>query len=101
MCATRSSCVADGRVDARMAVAVDVAPQRRDAVDVGVAVGVPERAALGALDDQRVLVAPALLLGERVPEDGAVGGGEVGGGAELIAWTVGRRDGLLRVAPRP
>ena len=34
MCATRSSCVAHGGVDARVPVAVHVAPQRRDAVDV-------------------------------------------------------------------
>ena len=32
--------VAHSRVDVRVAVAVDVAPQRGDAVDVGVAVGV-------------------------------------------------------------
>ena len=68
MCATRSSCARTARVDRRVRVAVDVAPQRRDAVEVGVAVGVVERAALGALDDQRVLLGPALLLRERVPE---------------------------------
>ncbi len=60
--------VAHGAVDRRMAVAVDVAPQRRDAVEIAVAVRVVERATLGALDDQRLLLAPALLLGERVPE---------------------------------
>ena len=61
--------LADRGVDRRVGVAVDVAPQRRGAVEVGVAVGVVERAALGPLDDQRVLLAPALLLRERVPQD--------------------------------
>ena len=61
--------LADRGVDRRVGVAVDVAPQRRGAVEVGVAVGVVERAALGPLDDERVLLGPALLLGERVPQD--------------------------------
>jgi hypothetical protein len=66
-------------VEGRMAVAVHGAPQRGDAVEVGVAVGVPQRAALAALDDRRVLGRPSLLLGERVPDGGAVGGAELGG----------------------
>ena len=63
---------AHGTVDRRMGVPVDVAPQRRGAVDVCLAVGVVERAPLGPLDDQRLLLGPALLLGERVPEDAFV-----------------------------
>ena len=47
---------AHGGVDRRVAVAVDVAPQRRDAVDVGVPFGVVERRALGALHDDRRLL---------------------------------------------
>ena len=60
--------VAHGRVDLRVAVAVDVAPERRDAVDVAPAVDVDQVGALGALDDERLLLHPAALLGERVPE---------------------------------
>ena len=63
-------------VDPRMAMAVHVAPQRRDAVDVAAAVGVDQVGALAALDDQRVLLLPALLLRERMPEVTAVVGGE-------------------------
>ena len=60
--------LADGRVDRRVAVAVDVAPERGDAVDVAAAVGVDQVGALAALDHQRLFLAPALLLGEGVPE---------------------------------
>ncbi len=70
-----------GLVDPRVPVAVDVAPQRRDAVEVGVAVRVPHGAALRALDHERDLVVPPLLLGERMPEDLAIEVGELGGGA--------------------
>ena len=64
----------------RVAMAVDVAPQRRHAVEVGVAVGVEQRAAVRALDEQHLLVLrPPLLLGERVPQDAAVGLGELAG----------------------
>ena len=72
--------LAHGGVDARVAVAVDVAPQRRDAVDVAAAVGVDQVGALGALDDQRLLALPAPLLRERVPEVAAVVRGEAHGG---------------------
>jgi hypothetical protein len=59
--------IVDRLIDRRVAVAVDVAPQRRDAVDVGIAVGVVEIGSLGSIDDERRgLVAPAALLGERV-----------------------------------
>jgi hypothetical protein len=69
---------ADAGVDQVMAVAMDVAPQRGDAVDVGVPVGVVERRALGALDDQGRLLRPALLLRERVPEEVTVRCSELG-----------------------
>jgi hypothetical protein len=69
------------RVERGMGVTVDVAPQRRDAVDVGVAVRVPQRRALRALDDDRRLLAlPPALLGEGVPQELAVERGELGGG---------------------
>jgi hypothetical protein len=55
-------------------VAVDVAPKRRDAVDVGVALGVVQVRPVGVVDHQRRLaVAPARLPGERVPDVLAVG----------------------------
>ena len=41
-------------VDERVTMAVDVAPQGRDAVDVAPAVGVHEVGALGRLDHQRL-----------------------------------------------
>ena len=64
--------LAHRRVDPRVAMAVDVAPERGDAVDVAAAVGVDQVGALGPLDHQRLFLAPALLLGERVPEVVAV-----------------------------
>jgi hypothetical protein len=69
--------LAHGGVDARMPVTVHVAPERRHAVDVAPPVDVDEVGPLGALDDQRLLVLPPSLLRERVPEMGAVGGGEI------------------------
>jgi hypothetical protein len=60
--------LAHGRVDAGMAMPVDVAPERGDAVDVAVPLVVDEIRSLGALDNQRLFLDPALLLGERVPE---------------------------------
>ncbi len=60
---------ADGRIQPRMAMAVDIAPQAADAVDVGVAVDVEERAALGPLDHQRLVFGH---LGEGVPDQRAV-----------------------------
>src|SRR5262245_123176 len=59
---------ADGLVEFRDAVAVNVAPQRRDAVDVPVAVEILEPAALGALDDQRGLGGVGRHRRERVPD---------------------------------
>jgi hypothetical protein len=57
-----------GGVDGRMAVPVDVAPERRDAVDVGVALGVVEVRPVGMFDDHgRLLVLPGLLLSEGMP----------------------------------
>jgi hypothetical protein len=69
--------VAHRGVDPRMSVPVHVAPQRRDAIDVAVAIDVDQVGALATFDDQRVLAHPAALLRERMPEVGAVRGGEV------------------------
>jgi hypothetical protein len=60
-----------------VAVPVHVAPQRRDAVDVAPALDVDELAAVGRLDDRSVLLRPALLLGEGVPEIRSISGEEV------------------------
>ena len=60
--------IADGLVDLRDLVAVDVAPEAGDAVDVAVAVGVDEVEAFGAVDDQRGLIAPLAHGGEGVPD---------------------------------
>ena len=59
--------VANGLVDQRVAMAVDVAPQRRDAVQVAAPVGVDQLVAPGPLDHQRLLADPVPLLGERMP----------------------------------
>ena len=53
--------IADRLVDLRPVVAVDVAPQRGDAVEVFVAAGVVEPDALTAFDDERLLVAQAAV----------------------------------------
>ena len=74
--ATRSSWSRTASSILRVPMAVDVAPERADAVDVAVAVPVDQVGALGALDDERLLVQPALLLGERMPEMIVVVGGE-------------------------
>jgi hypothetical protein len=58
----------DRPVDLGMAVAVDVAPERGDAIEVAVAVGVDQLAAIGPLDHQRLLGDPVPLLGEGVPQ---------------------------------
>ena len=60
--------VADRAVDQRMAVPVDVAPKRRDSVDVPLSLRVDQVGAVGALDHQRRLPAPFTLLGEGMPE---------------------------------
>jgi hypothetical protein len=60
--------VADGAVDVRVAMAVDVAPQGGDAVDVVAALIVDQLPALGTHDRERLFLAPSLLLGEGMPE---------------------------------
>src|ERR1700704_6366668 len=72
-----------------MAVAVDVAPERRDAVDVAAALRVDQLTAVGSLDDDGCFLHPSLLLRERVPEVLAVRGDEIHG-PEITAHA-GRR----------
>ena len=49
-------------------MAVDVAPQRGDAVDVAAALGVDQVRALAGLDREGSDSTPSALLGERMPE---------------------------------
>jgi hypothetical protein len=60
--------VVDGLVDQRVAMPVDVAPQRGDAVDVASSLGADQVGALGPLDHQWLLATPVELLREWVPE---------------------------------
>ena len=60
--------ISDGLVDLRDLVAVDVAPEAGDAVDVAVAFGVDQVKALGPVNDQRGLITPLAHGGKRVPD---------------------------------
>ena len=64
--------VDDGGVDGADAVTVDVDPQRRHPVEVAPPLGVDQLAALGPLDDQRVVLQPALHGREGMPDVGPV-----------------------------
>ena len=66
--------VAYRSVDLRHAVPVDGQPQRRDTVEIAVAVGVEQVHALGPLDHQRLVVRPGAVRGERVPHVAQVAG---------------------------
>ena len=59
----------DRRVELRMAMAVHVAPQAADRVEIFPAVDVDQRRALAALEDQRLVLGH---LRERVPDDLAI-----------------------------
>src|SRR4029077_2352008 len=59
--------LAEGGVEGGMPVSVDVAPERRDAVEVAAGRLVDERAALGGSDDERLLREPVAHLRERMP----------------------------------
>ena len=72
----RSSCSRIACVDLGDAVPVHRHPQRRDSVEIPVAVGVDELEAVRALDDERLVVEPVLHLRERVPEVRAIEIGE-------------------------
>ena len=64
-CAMRSSCIAQRLIQPRVVVAVNVAPQRADAIEVAPAVGVEEEVAVARRDHQRI---PLRHLRERVPQ---------------------------------
>jgi hypothetical protein len=55
---------ANGRVDMGMTMAVDVAPQATDAIEVLPPLGIDERATVCVLDEPRLVLGH---LGERVP----------------------------------
>jgi len=58
----------DGGGDVGVGVAVDVAPERGDGVEVAVALGVVKVAALALYDDKGGLVEPGLHGSEGVPD---------------------------------
>ena len=60
---------ADGGVDLRVAMAVDVAPQAAHAVDILVAVNVDQHAPFGPFDHKRLVLGH---LREGVPDERAV-----------------------------
>ncbi len=64
--------IADGGVDFRDAMAVDVAPQRRDAVEVLAAVEIDEEAAVRPRDDERRFGGVGLHRREGMPDVVAV-----------------------------
>ena len=66
--------VADGPVDLWDAVAVDVAPEAGDAVEVAASLGVDEEFALAAFDFELVVAGPVGHGCEGVPEAVPVGG---------------------------
>src|SRR3989304_51349 len=59
---------AEGSIDRRLPMAVDVDPEGGDAVEVAPPVCIDEDAPLAALDDRVALPQPVLHLGERVPD---------------------------------
>ncbi len=75
-------------VDLGPSMAVEVGPQRGNSIEIAVAQHVDQGAALGALDDQRLFLEPALHLREGMPEAFEVLGFQVGlpllGGG--VAW---------------
>ena len=77
--------LADGGVDPRMAVPVDVAPQAADAVEVLAAVDVHQHAALGPLEDQRLVLGH---LREGVPDKLAIPSLELfNNGERHVRWS--------------
>jgi penicillin-binding protein 1A len=67
----------DGGVDRGVAMAVDVAPERRDAVEIAPALAVDQVVALRCRDHQRIGREPLLHLRERVPEMGVIQGDDL------------------------
>ena len=92
--------VGEGRIEPRVAVAVDVAPHAGRAVEVAVALDVDEPAALAPLDQERLVF---LHLGEGVPDVVAVPVQQVGGVVPLnhpsqcTRWRHSVRATLMRI----
>ena len=84
----------------RVAVTVDVAPERGDAVDVAAAVGVDQPARPRPRDDRRMLAGPALHLGERMPDVASVALGQHGAIVESGQVGTVRPPCAERAAPR-
>jgi hypothetical protein len=60
--------VANGLVDRRMSMAVDVAPEGGDTVQIPAPLRVDQLRSLTGLDHQRLLLHPATLLSEWMPQ---------------------------------
>ena len=58
---------------------VDVAPQRRDAVEIAASVHIDKVVALTSLDDDWLIGEPCAHLGERMPQVGLIPGGKLFG----------------------
>src|SRR5262249_26976008 len=63
---------ADGVVDLGAAVSVQVHPERGDTVEIGTALLVDKMVALGACDDEGLVVEPGAHLGEGMPHVASV-----------------------------
>ena len=86
---------ADGRVDPRMPMTVDVAPQAADRVEIAAAVDIEDVAAFAALQDQRLVLGH---LREGVPDERAVPVAELVG-RERVHSRVTSRFALARTSP--
>ena len=60
--------LANRLIDSGMPVTVDVAPERRDTVEIPPALAVDQLASVGGLDHERLLRDPIALLREGVPK---------------------------------
>ena len=77
---------AHGVVDLRDAVAVDVAPETRDAVEVAAAPGVVEVGSFTALDDEGIVLAPLAHGGEGMPHVRVILARKTRGARAFVGW---------------
>ena len=81
------------RIELGMAMAVDVAPQAADRVEILPAVDVDQRRAVAALQDERLVLGH---LGERMPHDLAIPLGELFARGSVVTGGIGQRKLLSR-----
>ncbi len=94
--------LANGGVDPRVAMAMDIAPQAAHAIEIFAPLDVDERRALGSLDDQRLVFGH---LGEGMPHDLAIPGsqavelvGRAPSGVREFSWRPpGSRQWIRRI----